>query len=106
MKRKALVMAAALLLMLGTAMVLNGQEAQAAKKKVKAAVRGSTLTISGEGAMPSDLTVKKSKINKVEKIVVKKGITSIPVNAFTKYKNVTSATVATSVNFQDQDIER
>ena len=97
MKRKALVMAAALLLMLGTAMVLNGQDAQAAKKKVKAAVRGSTLTISGEGAMPSDLTVKKSKINKVKKIVVRKGITSIPVNAFTKYKNATSATVAASV---------
>lgn len=97
MKRKTMIMTAAMLIVLGGAVALNGQDAQAAKKKVKATVKGSTLTISGKGAMPSNLTVKKSKINKVKKIVVKKGITSIPVNAFTKYKNVTSATVATSV---------
>lgn len=91
-------MTAALLFVLGGAIALNGQEAQAAKKqKVKAVVKGGTLTISGKGAMPSSLKVKKSKINKVKKIVVKKGIVSIPANAFTKYKNVTSATVATSV---------
>lgn len=91
-------MTAAMLLVLGSAVVLNGQEAQAAKKqKVKAVVKGSTLTVSGKGAMPSSLKVKKSQRNKVKKIVVKKGITAIPVDAFRKYKNVTKATVATSV---------
>lgn len=98
MKRKTMIMTAAMLLVLGSAVVLNGQEAQAAKKqKVKAVVKGSTLTVSGKGAMPSSLKVKKSQRNKVKKIVVKKGITAIPVDAFRKYKNVTKATVATSV---------
>ena len=98
MKRKALVMMTVLLLTVGTAMIVNGQDAQAAKKKkVKATIKGSTLTISGKGAMSSSLKVKKSKMKKIKKIVVKKGVTSIPVNAFTKYKNVTSATVAASV---------
>ena len=98
MKRKALVMTTALLLMLATAMVLNGQDAQAAnRKKVKATIKGSTLTISGKGAMSPSLKIKKSKRKKVKKIVVKKGVTSIPANAFAKYKNVTSATVAKSV---------
>lgn len=98
MKRKTMIMTAAMLLVLGSAVALNGLEAQAAKKqKVKAVVKGSTLTVSGKGAMPSSLKVKKSKINKVKKIVVKKGITAIPVDAFRKYKNVTKATVATSV---------
>lgn len=96
MKRKTMLLTATLLFAMG-AVVLNGQDALAAKKKVKATVKGNTLTISGKGAMPSKLKVKKSKINKVKKIVVKKGITSIPVNAFTKYKNATSATVAASV---------
>lgn len=104
MKRKAVVMTTAMLLTLGAATVLNGQDAQAAKKKkVKATVKGSTLTISGKGAMSSSLKVKKSKQKKVKKIVVKKGVTSIPVKAFTKYKNVTSATVATSVKKIGQD---
>lgn len=104
MNRKAVVMTTAMLLTLGAATVLNGQDAQAAKKKkVKATVKGSTLTISGKGAMPSSLKVKKSKQKKIKKIVVKKGVTSIPVKAFTKYKNVTSATVATSVKKIGQD---
>jgi hypothetical protein len=97
MRKKVVIMTTALLLTLGAATVLNGQDAQAAKKKVKATVKGKTLTISGKGAMSSKLKVKKSKQKKVKKIVVKKGVTSIPIGAFTKYKNVTSATVATSV---------
>ena len=98
MKRKTMIMTAAMLLVLGSAVALNGLEAQAAKKqKVKAVVKGSTLTVSGKGAMPSSLKVKKSQRNKVKKIVVKKGITAIPSDAFRKYKNVTKATVATSV---------
>lgn len=99
-----MIMTTALLFALGTAIVFGGQDAQAAKKKkVRATVKGSTLTISGRGAMPSSLKIKKSKRNKVKKIVIKKGITSIPVNAFTKYKNVTSATVAASVKTIGQD---
>ncbi len=104
MKRKTAVMTTALLLTLGAATVLTGQDAQAAKKKkVKASVKGSTLTISGKGAMPSSLKVKKSKQKKIKKIVVKKGVTSIPVKAFTKFKNVTSTTVASSVKKIGQD---
>lgn len=97
MKTKTMVMTTAMLLALGAATMLNGQDARAAKKKVKATVKGSTLTISGKGAMSSKLKVKKSKQKKIKKIVVKKGVTSIPIGAFTKYQNVTSATVATSV---------
>lgn len=98
MKTRMMVMTTAMLLALGAATLLNGQDAQAAKKnKVKATVKGSTLTISGKGAMSSKLKVKKSKQKKIKKIVVKKGVTSIPIGAFTKYQNVTSATVATSV---------
>lgn len=97
MKRKTMIMTAALLFALGGAVALNGQDAQAAKKKVKAVVKGNTLTISGKGAMPSNLKIKKSKKSKVKKIVIKKGITSIPINAFTSYRNVTSATVPASV---------
>lgn len=98
MNRKTMIMTAALLVAIGGAVTLNGQEAQAAKKQsVKAVVKGSTLTISGKGVMPSNLKVKKNQKNKVKKIVIKKGITSVPVNAFTTYKNVTSAKVATSV---------
>lgn len=97
MKSKNVILSAALLIALGGAVALTGQEAQAAKKKVKAVVKGSTLTVSGKGAMPSNLKIKKSKIKKVRKIVIKKGVTSIPVDAFRKYKNVTSATVPSSV---------
>lgn len=98
MKRRSMIMTVAMLLALGGAVALNGQEAQAAKKqKVKAVVKGSTLTISGKGAMPSSLRIKQKQRNKVKKIVIKKGITSIPIGAFVKYKNVTSAAVASSV---------
>lgn len=97
MKSKNVILSAALLIALGGAVALTGQEAQAAKKKVKAVVKGSTLTVSGKGAMPSNLKIKKSKIKKVRKIVIKKGVTSIPVDAFRKYKNATSATVPSSV---------
>lgn len=98
MKSKHVMITAALLFTLGGAVALTGQEAQAAKaKKVKAVVKGTTLTISGKGAMPSSLKIKKSKIKKIKKIVIKKGVTSIPVDAFRKYKNVTSATVPSSV---------
>lgn len=87
MKSKNVFLSAALLIALGGAVALTGQEAQAAKKKVKAVVKGSTLTVSGKGAMPSNLKIKKSKIKKVRKIVIKKGVTSIPADAFRKYKN-------------------
>ncbi len=57
MKSKNVILSAALLIALGGAVALTGQEAQAAKKKVKAVVKGSTLTVSGKGAMPSNLKI-------------------------------------------------
>lgn len=101
MRRNITFITMGMLFVLGTVAVMNGQDAQAAKKRVKAVVKGSTLTVSGKGAMSSSLKVKNKK--KIKKIVIKKGITSIPPAAFKSYKNVTSAEVAVSVKTIGED---
>lgn len=80
---------------------LDSQDVQAAGKKVKAVVKGTTLTISGKGAVPSSLKVKNKK--RIKKIVIKKGITSIPAGKFESYKNVNHAVVAASVRTIGED---
>ena len=71
-------------------------QAQAAKKNaVKAELKNGTLIVSGRGAMPAKLKVKNK--NKVKKVVIKKGVTSISNNAFKNYKNLKTAVIPKSV---------
>ena len=66
-----------------------------AKAAVKTTLKGSTLTISGKGAMPNKLKVKSKK--KVKKVVIKKGVTTISNKAFKDYKNLKSITIPKTV---------
>lgn len=98
MKKKMILCMTALLCVTGLVVCLNSRSAEAAKKRsVNARVKGSTLTISGKGEMPSSLKIKKKKIKKIKKVVIKKGVTSIPIDAFSKYKKVQEITVSVSV---------
>lgn len=67
-----------------------------AKTKVTYTLKNGILTIKGEGAIPSDMALKKQK-KQINKIVIQDGITSVPQYAFRNYPNLTSATVAKSV---------
>ncbi len=57
-----------------------------AKSKVTFRVKGSTLTVSGKGKMPSTKGMKYKK--KVKKVVIKKGITEISNRAFEDWNKV------------------
>lgn len=74
-------------------------ETKAAKKKktplVTYTLKKGTLTISGKGKMPENM--KFSNNQRIQKITVKKGVTSISANAFSGCKQVTSISIATSV---------
>lgn len=63
--------------------------------KITYALKNGTLTVKGKGKIPASLNIKNKK--KVKKIVIKKGITSIPMYAFEDYKNVQEIVVAKSV---------
>lgn len=72
------------------------QPAQAAKKpKVKVTLKKGVLTITGKGDMPSKFKVKNKQ--KVKKVVIKKGITSIPDSAFYNFKNLKKVEIASTV---------
>lgn len=73
----------------------SGQAEAAKKPAVKAELKKGTLTISGKGAMPAKLKVKNK--NKVKKVVIKKGVTTISNNAFKNYKNLKTAVIPKSV---------
>lgn len=65
--------------------------------KITCSVKKGTLTISGKGAvMYSQIKVKNK--GKIKKIVVKKGITSLPKWAFVDFKKVKEVVIASSVN--------
>lgn len=75
---------------------ITRQTIQAAnKQKGKAVLKNGVLTISGKGAAPAG-PEKKNK-NKIKKIVIKKGITSIPDYAFFQYKNVKKVELPSTV---------
>lgn len=79
------------------AFILGGSHNVSAKAKYSVNKAG-TLTISGSGAVSSTKYYKATDANKkIKKIVIKKGITSIPKRAFTGCINVTSITVNPSV---------
>lgn len=71
----------------------------ASKRKISCTIENGTLTIQGKGALKrGDVKVTDKKIvNQVQKIVVKEGITSIPENAFRKFKKAKEVEFAGTV---------
>lgn len=75
---------------------MAAQSAEAAKKeKVKMTFKKGVLTLSGKGTVPANLKVKNK--NKVKKVVIKKGITSISDRAFYKYKNLKNVQLPSTI---------
>ncbi|MCM1244056.1 MAG: leucine-rich repeat domain-containing protein [Roseburia sp.] len=76
-----------------------GKREGTAKGRISYSAAKGTLTISGTGALRrKDIAIaNKKKTNSVKKIVVKKGITSLPIDAFCKFKNVKEVVIASSV---------
>lgn len=72
---------------------LSGSKAAYAKVKVQ--VKGDTITVSGKGELKSRVNVKKS--GRIKNIVVKKGVTALPYNAFSDFKKLDNVTIASSV---------
>ena len=66
----------------------NSAEAKKKAKTVSYSLRGSVLTIKGQGAIPSDMTFKNNK--KIKRVIIKKSITAIPEDAFYGCKNLKS----------------
>ena len=61
---------------------------KASKSSVSYTLKNGTLTVKGKGAIPGDMTFKNNK--KIKKVVIKKGITEIPDDAFYGCKNLKS----------------
>ena len=57
-----------------------------AKSRISYTLKKGTLTISGKGMMPENKTFKKN--NKIKKVIIKDGITSISAHAFEDCKNL------------------
>ncbi len=68
----------------------------ATKNKVSCSVKNGTLTFYGKGAISSSQTKIRQK-DSIKKIVVKKGVTSVPQRAFCKFRNVKEVIIAGSV---------
>ncbi len=82
------------LLCLVSVVMVDDTEASA-KSKVTFQVKGTTLTVSGKGKMPSTGKVKNPK--KIKKVIIKKGVTEISDNAFDDWKKVEEIQIANSV---------
>ena len=57
-----------------------------AKSRISYTLKNGTLTISGKGMMPENKTFKKN--NKIKKVIIKDGITSISAHAFEECKKL------------------
>lgn len=97
MKTRKVILYATLVASLTAGAVLVGTSKQQvqAKTKVTYKLKNGTLTIKGKGAMPSKMTFKKNQ--KIKKVVIKKGITSISNDAFFTCKNLKSVSIPSSV---------
>ncbi len=106
MKKNKIVTALFIVLLTGTACLgicfqgacsVTPQSARAAtKNKISCSVKNGTLTLSGKGAVSSS-QIKSKNANSIKKIVVKKGITSLPKWAFHKFGRVKEIVIAGSV---------
>lgn len=100
MKRKYYT-AALLILSLCILWGIKDRTAQAAKKStttktsVTSTLKNGVLTFSGKGTISSDVALKDK--NKVKKVVIKKGITSIGDKAFRNFKNLKEVSIPSTV---------
>ncbi len=74
-----------------------GKKQDGGKNRITCSVKKGTLTISGKGAV-TDSQIKVKNKGRIKKIVVKKGITSLPKWAFLDFKKVKEVVIASSVN--------
>ncbi len=95
MKKPLFVISAFFLLVALSAAGKAGKAEAAKKTSVKAELKKGTLTISGKGAMMAKVKIKNK--NKVKKVVIKKGVTTISNNAFKNYKNLKSVVIPKTV---------
>ena len=72
-----------------------GSTAASAKSKVSYTLKSGVLTVKGTGKMPSSMTFKKN--TKIKKVIIKKGVTSIPPECFKGCSNITQVTISSSV---------
>ena len=89
----------AVLALLALSLLFTGVtvEAKSKKNKVSYTVKKNTLIIKGKGALKRIRFDKKDKTKYVTKIVVKKGVTSIPTKAFQGCKRVKEIKIANTV---------
>lgn len=73
----------------------NSVQAAKAKPAVTYKLKKGTLTISGKGRMPAKMTFRKN--NRIKKVIIKKGVTSISKEAFWKCKNLKSVSIPKTV---------
>lgn len=71
---------------------------KASAKKVSSTLKNGTFTISGKGKMPESAMPKTAQKKKIKKIIIKKGVTELPEDAFRDCSKATVITIASSVN--------
>lgn len=96
-KRNIIVMLLLLLVVLLPQTVCSARKKQSSSKgNISCSVNNGTLTLSGKGAVsPSEIKCKNT--DSIKKIVVKKGITSLPMSAFHDFERVKEVVIAGSV---------
>ena len=82
-----------LLLILAAGILALFFSTECAQAKVKTTIKNGVCTVSGKGAMTDDCSYNK----KIKKVIIKKGVTSLPEEAFTKCKNLKDVVIADSV---------
>ncbi len=70
----------------------------ASAKKVSSTLKNGTFTVSGKGKMPESAMPKTAQKKRIKKIIIKKGITELPEDAFRDCSKATVITIASTVN--------
>ena len=70
---------------------------KATVKKVRSTLKNGTFTVSGKGKMPESSMPKAAQKKKIKKIVIKKGVTELPEDAFKNCNKATVITIASTV---------
>ena len=85
-------------------MLMQTDNASAAKKKIKqvnnsasTSLRKGVLTVSGKGKMTKKLIPTQAQKKKIKKIIIKKGITELPEEAFAGCNKAEEITISSSV---------
>lgn len=82
-------------LVFSAAVSQDGIQAAKTRSTVKYRMKKGTLIISGKGRMPARMTFRKN--NRIKKVIIKKGVTSISKEAFWKCKNLKSVSIPKTV---------